>query len=263
MQQAAFEAANLAWKFEVLDIPLSQLADVVHALRGDDWVGANVTVPYKERILGMLDEVDGQARAIGAVNTIVSREGFLRGFNTDAPGFLADLAGRGVNPAGKEAVVLGAGGSARAVAFALTRSGAIVRILCRNPSQGRELAGNLSRQVGVDVIIHPWRTVSFEAIERDTLIINATPVGMWPNVEDSPWPQNTPLPPGAFVYDLVYNPLRTRWMFQAQQSGVASANGLGMLVEQGASAFEHWTGREAPRQVMWQAAESALEASHA
>jgi shikimate dehydrogenase len=259
MQRAAFQAVNLSWSYEALDTPPSRLAGVVQSLRGNDWIGANVTVPYKERVLGLLDEVDAQASAVGAVNTIVSREGVLRGFNTDSPGLLADLAVQGVDPAGRVAVVLGSGGGARAVAFAMASAGAFVQILCRSQAPGQELAGNLRRRLGVEVAVHPWRDASFAAIAGGSLVFHATPVGMWPDTA-SPWPEHLPLPEGAFVYDLVYNPPRTRLMLQAQRSGVSSANGLGMLVEQGALAFEHWTGHPAPRPVMRLAAERALEA---
>lgn len=259
MQQAAFRARGLDWRYEAREVAPEALAEAVARLREPDWAGANVTVPHKRAVLPLLDEVDERARAVGAVNTIVNRAGRLWGTNTDVEGFAADLARLGVRVAGRPAWVLGAGGAARAVAAALAGQGAQVHLLCRRAEQGQALV----RDLALAAVVLPWEDASFAAAPPGALVVNATPVGMAPRAEACPWPETVPLPEGAFVYDLVYNPRPTRLVARARAAGLGAADGLGMLVEQGARAFEWWTGLEAPRSVLWAAAEAALEVSHA
>jgi shikimate dehydrogenase len=165
------------------------------------------------------------------------------GTNTDWSGFLADLAQRGVEVQGRDCLILGAGGSARAVVYALAKSGGRVQVLARRLEQAAELVAALRPYGRAMVAARPTTDLAtILPTLTAPLIINTTPLGMPPHPESSPWPNDLPLPPNAFVYDLVYNPRETSFMRQAQAAGLPTANGLGMLVHQGASAFELWTG---------------------
>lgn len=254
MHNAALAALGLAgWRYEARPVPPEGLAEAVADLRAADCGGANVTVPHKQAVLQLLDGVTPVARAIGAVNTIVKQDGQLLGHNTDAAGFLADLYVHGVRLGKRPAVVLGAGGSARAVVAALAGIGAPVRVVARRPEQAEALRGVAALES------YPWSPLGLlEATDEAALIINTTPLGMTPNVSTSPWLEGTPFPPEAFVYDLVYNPPETALVQQARAAGLRAATGLGMLVEQGALALELWTGLQAPRDTMRQAAENEL-----
>jgi shikimate dehydrogenase len=203
-----------------------------------------------------LDGVTAVARAIGAVNTVVKQpDGSLLGHNTDAAGFLADLYALDVHITSRPVLVLGAGGSARAVVAACAGVGARLRLLARRREQGEAL------QTLAPLEIYEWSALGqLQAVDNVALIVNCTPLGMAPTTQASPWLAGTPFPPGAFVYDLVYNPVETQLTRAAQAEGLRAATGLGMLVEQGALAFELWTGRPAPRVIMRHAAEAALAA---
>jgi shikimate dehydrogenase len=217
----------------------------------------NVTVPHKEAVLPHLNAVFPAARVIGAVNTIVISDGLLTGFNTDWSGFLADLEGQRLALYGRDCLVLGAGGSARAVVYALLRRGSRVTVLARREEQARQLAAQISpafpsaAPVGVAQLDDAPRLA---ALADEPLLINTTPLGMaGPNAEESPWPDKASFPSGAVIYDLVYNPPQTRLMQQATVGGRRAINGLGMLVGQAAEAFEIITGRRPDRDVMRQA----------
>lgn len=168
------------------------------------------------------------------------------GYNTDWSGFLADLTALGVPVVGRDCLVLGAGGSARAVVYGLITVGARIRVLARRAKQARDLVTDIKIEFGEEVRLLEAGSMTelATAVSATTtpLIINTTPLGMSPQVDSSPWPDALPFPAGAFVYDLVYNPRQTRLMQQAQNAGCGAANGLGMLVHQGALAFHLWTG---------------------
>ncbi len=250
MHNAALQAVGLTdWDYGLLPTPGPGLAERVAALRDEAWVGANVTVPHKETIIPLLDGLTPVARAMGAVNTIYKRGGALLGHNTDAAGFLADLAAHEVAISGRPVLVLGAGGSARAVVAGCLGVGARVTVMARRAAQAEAL-----RDLG-EVAVVAWTPLAaVEASDGVSLIVNTTPIGMYPAVDASPWIPDTPWPPDAFVYDLVYNPPDTQFVREARAHGLRAATGLGMLIEQGALAFELWTGRQAPRAVMRQAA---------
>lgn len=264
MHNAAFQCLDLPWHYEARPTPPAELSEAVGALRDAPWAGANVTVPFKEEVLDLLDEVAPGATAVGAVNTIVSHTGRLIGENTDLDGFLTDLQANGHDPSLGPRVLLGSGGAARAIAFALGEPAGDLRLICRRAEPGRAIAAALRKHKGMDVQIFPWTKASFlEAPRGARLIVNATPVGMHPRSSASPWPGDVPFPKGAFVYDLVYNPPLTRFVAAARAEGLGAATGLGMLVEQGALAFEQWTGLPAPREVMRGAAKQTLETDYA
>jgi len=257
MQSAGLAAAGLDdWTYQAQPAPPAELGEAVQALRQSGWAGANVTVPHKQAIMPLLDSVTAVARAIGAVNTVVKQpDGSLLGHNTDAAGFLADLYALDVHISSRPVLVLGAGGSARAVVAACAGVGARIRLLARRRDQAEGL------QALAPLEIYEWSALGqLQAADNVALIVNCTPLGMAPNAQASPWLAGTPYPPGAFVYDLVYNPAETQLTRAAQAEGLRAATGLGMLVEQGALAFELWTGRPAPRVIMRRAAEAALAA---
>lgn len=256
MHNAAFETLGLDWRYESMPIDPSRLGEAVARIRGDGYAGANVTVPHKEKIVPLLDGLTPVAHAIGAVNTLVKRDGKLIGHNTDAAGFLADLYRHDVELSHRIVLILGAGGAARAVVAACSGMGAKMRVIARR----REQAGALRSIAPIETFdTFDWTALDFvQASDGCALIVNTTPIGTSPEVEASPWPDGTPFPPEAFAYDLVYNPADTLFTQQARSGGLRAATGLGMLVEQGTLAFELWTGQTAPRDVMRRAAERQL-----
>jgi shikimate dehydrogenase len=207
-------------------------------------------VPHKQAVIPYLDEITPDAQAIGAVNTILVQNSHLIGHNTDGDGFLASLREEGFEPAGRQALLLGAGGAARAVLHALIKSRCSVTIHNRTTQRTETLAHDMQVSVAADL--------SSLDLDCFDLLVNTTPAGMWPRIDTSPWPESLPLPSHWTVYDLVYNPAETQLLIQAAAIGARPIGGLGMLVHQGALAFELWTGRPAPVEVMRTAAEDAL-----
>lgn len=248
MHNAALQAVGLSnWRYEAWPVEPEKLAEAVAALRGDDYAGANVTVPHKETIIPFLDGLTPVAEAIGAVNAIVKQDGRLIGHNTDAAGLLADLYAHHVHISNRPVLVLGAGGAARSAVAACAGVGAHLRLIARR----REQANFLILQFSTPIKLFDWTPLDFlQASDDCALILNTTPLGMTPNINTSPWLDGTPFPPDAFVYDLVYNPAETLFTRQARAAGLRAATGLGMLIEQGALGFELWTGKSAPRDVM-------------
>jgi len=227
-------------------------------------LGANVTIPYKEAVITehLVDEIDDTASRIGSVNTLVHRWGRLVGSNTDAAGFMEALRVDGrFEPAGKSALLLGAGGAARAVAFSLAQAGAAkVTITNRTSARSVFLAQFLRQQSGrgVTIDVREWGGIR-KGLECYDLIVNCTSLGM----KDSPGELQSPLnatdiPRNVLVFDLVYNPIRTPLLVEAAKAGARTLGGLSMLVYQGAASFELWTGRSAPVDIMMRAAEKAL-----
>ena len=254
MHNAAAKAAGLDWVYVPLPVRPEDVGTAVLALPALGFRGVNVTIPHKQAVIPLLDEIDSAAAAIGAVNTIVmetigleTKDYKTSGYNTDWSGFLADLSALGVPVTGRDCLVLGAGGSARAVVYGLISAGAHVQVLARRTEQARQLAADLAPFV-VDLSTAAWLNhwplaeLAMAVTATTTpLVINTTPLGMTPNENSSPWPDDLPFPDGAFVYDLVYNPRQTALMKQAEAAGCRAANGLGMLVQQGALAFQLWT----------------------
>lgn len=260
MHNAALAEVGLSdWRYEAMPVEPGRLAKAVAIIRGEDYAGANVTVPHKEAIIPFLDGLTPVVEAIGAVNTLVKQNGRLIGHNTDAAGLLADLYEHDVHISHRPVMILGAGGAARAAVAACAGVGAQVRVVARRREQAQSLLLQFSNPQS-PIELYDWTSLGFiQASDDCALILNATPLGMMPNADASPWLDGTPFPPGAFVYDLVYNPSETRLIQQARAAGLRAATGLGMLVEQGALAFELWTGKPAPRDVMRQAAISNLQ----
>lgn len=274
IHNAAFAALGLAGHYELLPTPPEQIEAAVRGLAERGFRGSNVTIPHKQAVMPLMDELSEAAQLIGAVNTIIverfsklfsvhaseddleNRRTILRGDNTDWLGFLHPLDQRGFDLAGQRVLLLGAGGSARAVVYALLQRGiAHLAIWNRHPARAANLAHHAA-------VLSPSLTITHSPFTihhfSPHLIINTTPLGMWPNVDSSPWPANLRFPAGALVYDLVYRPERTRLLRQAEAAGCATQGGLEMLVVQGAASFELWTGQAAPLDVMMAAARVKL-----
>jgi len=264
MHNAAFAALGLDWAYVPLPVYPDHLGEAVRGLRALGFAGANVTVPHKQAVLAHLDDISQAAQVIGAVNTIAVRDGLLYGDNTDAAGFIASLRDVGFDPAGTYCAVLGAGGAARAVVHALAEAGARqVCIYNRTLARARDLCREMAKFHG-DVRFEPTSLADVVAIGDDTdLLVNTTSVGMWPDTEVSPWPCDLPIPGQLTVCDLVYNPPETLFLSQARVVGAETVGGLGMLVHQGAVAFELWTGRPAPLAIMRAACLEALQGQDA
>jgi len=255
MQNAAFEALGLPWRYRLLPTPPGEVGAVLARLRAEGYRGANVTVPHKQAVMPFLDGISDAARSIGAVNTLVLRKGRWGGHNTDGQGFLAALRAGGYQPEGQRALVLGAGGGARSVAYALARVGCEVTIYNRTASRARALVADMAR---LGLMVSAVAALDDLDLAAFGLLVNATSVGMWPEVDVSPWPAALSLPGQWTVFDLVYNPTETRLLAQARAAGATTIGGLGMLVYQGALAFELWTGHRPPVALMRAAAERAL-----
>jgi len=244
---AALEACGLQGEYSLFPIApddMQGLKDLLARMRNDEIHGLNVTIPHKQNVIPLLDELTPTAQAIGAVNTISMRDGKLVGDNTDAPGFLTDLGGLNISEVSR-ALVLGAGGSARAVVYALVHAGWDVTLSARRPEQAQALASNYHLPI-YQFPIPDSQPPTFN------LLINTTPLGMAPNVDASPWPEHLAFPMDAAVYDLVYNPRETKLVRDARAQGLPARTGLGMLIEQAALAFEIWTGNKPPREVLFQ-----------
>ena len=252
---AALQACGLEGNYSLFPIHPDDkqgLKDLLAQVRSGEIHGLNVTIPHKQNVIEFMDELTPTAKAIGAVNTIYMRADKLIGDNTDAPGFLADLKkfiGKRELGIGKSAIVLGAGGSARAVVYALLNDGWNVTLAARRLEQAQQLARSLPN--------YQLPITNLDDLQPSTfnLIVNTTPLGMTPNTEASPLPESTELSKNTFVYDLVYNPRETKLVRDARAQGLNASTGMGMLIEQAALAFEKWTSHNPPREILYQAVE--------
>ncbi len=261
-QQAAIDALGLDLVYEAWPTPPEALRARVTGLRAPDVLGANVTIPHKEAVIPLLDEVDALSRRVGAVNTILNRGGRLSGSNTDVEGFLRALReDAAFEPAGCRAVIAGAGGAARAVVVALLDAGATsISVIARTPARAERLLGDVGRDATASLSapgdsLDAWR----EAVASADLLVNCTPLGTSGTADEgrSPVPAEV-IRPEMLVYDLVYRPAETALLRQARACGARTLGGLPMLVYQGAASFKTWTGRDAPVAVMRAAAEGVL-----
>ncbi len=247
------------WEYLLLPVQPDHIHEAVRGLRGFGFAGANVTVPHKQAVMEALDEVTMEAQIIGAVNTIVNREGQLIGYNTDALGFLRAIREAGFEPRECRAVLLGAGGASRALLYALLATRARVTLVNRTLARARALAeqfGTLFR-TSIPTLPFSQHHQLQQALDQADLLVNATSVGMHPNIEESPLPSAATIPSDLTVYDLVYNPRETQLLSQARAADARAIDGLGMLVHQGAVAFSLWTGEPAPVEVMRVAADAS------
>jgi len=255
IQNAALQACGLEGEYSLFPIPpddMQVLKNLLDRVRSGEITGLNVTIPHKQNVIPFMDELTPTAKAIGAVSVIYLRDQKLIGDNADAHGFLTDLKkvfdfSSLVTPA--SALILGAGGSARAVVYALLREGWNVTIAARRIEQAQELAIQFEKANAIELDLQTSQLSDFQ------LIVNTTPLGMTPNIHTSPLPENIVLPGHISVYDLVYNPRETKLVSDARSQGLNATTGLGMLIEQATRGFELWTGYKLSSEIFRNAVE--------
>jgi shikimate dehydrogenase len=252
MHNAAFQQMKMDYVYLAFRVEAGELGKAINGMRAMNIRGLNVTIPHKVAVMQFLDNLDPLAEKIGAVNTIVNDEGILTGYNTDASGFLQPLLERGVQPSRKKVVVLGAGGASRAISFILADSGAELVILNRREELdwAEELAGRISQGFSGEALALEMNDDNLaRALDEADILVNATSVGMSPRDNESPVRSDL-LRPEQVVYDIVYNPLQTRLLKEAEAIGARTIGGIEMLVWQGVLAFEKWTGHKPPIDLM-------------
>ena len=250
MHNAAFKNKGIDYVYLAFRVKKEELGEAIEGMRALDIRGLNVTIPHKVDVIQFLDELDPLADKIGAINTIVNNNGVLKGYNTDATGFLQALLERGIEPKGKRVVILGAGGASRAISFILAERGAGLFILNRTLDKAKACADRILeifQSEAVALKLNEENLVT--ALSRADILVNTTSVGMDPDINQTPVTANL-LKPGLVVFDIVYNPIETRLHREAEMAGATVINGLEMLVWQGAVAFEQWTGLKAPGELM-------------
>jgi len=261
MHNAAFRELGLDFRYKLRSVKPEALGHFVSSImRRPDVRGASVTIPHKVSVMAHLDEVDVVARRIGAVNTIVNEDGWLKGYNTDSTGALRSLEDAFGDLRGAKVVILGAGGAARAISYQLAALVEELVILNRTLERAENLANSLIEfpECRSEVSAHSLTSESLErSLERADIVINATSVGMKPNTDASPIDSGL-LRPDLLVLDIVYNPPMTKLLREAEAAGASTLTGIGMLVYQGAAAFKLWTGRNAPVETMMRSVEEAL-----
>jgi shikimate dehydrogenase len=260
MQQAAFDMLGIDARYFLWETPKDQLTRKIESLRSSDFLGANITIPYKEDVLPLVDDCDPFAAQIGAINTIVNRNGLLCGYNTDAPGFITALLefdDHHFECTGKSVMILGTGGAARAAAVALVDKGVGEMVLVgRTESQLQRILRDLGALTYKSTILLKGALFSDSdlkaSLSQASLVVNATSVGLKPD-DLTLLIDVTKLPTSAMVMDMIFNPPLTPLLRSARAHGCLIMNGLSMLLYQGALAFELWTGQPAPIQVMQRA----------
>jgi shikimate dehydrogenase len=259
MHNAAFQALNIDAVFLAFKVAPAQVEEAMRGVRSLGIRGLNVTMPNKDVVMQYLDEIDEPAKLLGSVNTVLNEGGRLRGFSTDGAGAHRALEENGVKLAGKELVLLGAGGAARAIAFTLAREASELVILNRTPEKISDLAQALNTKFHRKITSASLTPANIEqSLHGADVLINATSIGMHPNEK------HTPVKPAFLksdltVMDIIYNPLETKLAKDAKAAGAKVISGVEMLIHQGAASFEIWTGKAAPVEVMRQAALNQLK----
>jgi len=250
MHNAAFQKLGLDYVYLPFRVRPEELDKAIGGMRALNIRGLNVTIPHKVAVIPFLDKLSPLAEKIGAVNTIVNHEGILTGDNTDATGFLQALLAQGVEPAGKKIVLLGAGGAAQGISFILAEGGARLVILNRRLQRAEALARRITQVFNkeVEALVLSEQNLTM-ALDKADILVNTTSAGMIPDVAETPVPARL-LRAGLIVFDIVYNPVRTRLLREAEVADARTINGLDMLVWQGALAFEQWTCQKAPLDLM-------------
>lgn len=260
-QQAAFDHYALSVRYCSWATTPERLENETRRLRGLRYLGANVTVPHKEKVRAHLDDIDPWADLVGAVNTIVVEGNRLVGYNTDTDGFITALKERGeFDPRGKRVLIIGAGGAARAATFGLAREHiSVLTIANRSLERAQRLADDVRDLVSEVMVVSAQGDSLEEAVRCADLIVNSTTVGMkYSGVEGCSMLYASMISPGTLVYDMVYNPPLTPLLIEAKRAGARILGGLPMLIYQGAASFEYWTGKTAPIEVMFRSGEEAL-----
>jgi shikimate dehydrogenase len=259
---AALKACDLEGSYSLFPIApddMQSLKDLIDRVRSREITGLNVTIPHKQNVIQFMDELTPPAKAIGAVNTIYLRNKKVIGDNTDAPGFLTDLkrnfSSFGFHPS---ALILGAGGSARAVLYALVNDGWDVTIAARRIEQAQQLANSfIHLQLSPSIVMVQITNLADLPLSNYDLLVNTPPLGMMPDIQQSPLPEDIILSEHTIIYDLVYNPRETILVKNTRMQGLAATTGLGMLIEQAALSFEIWTGCDPSREIMRAAIEQS------
>jgi shikimate dehydrogenase len=259
MHNAAFEAVGLDYVFLAFKVKPACVADAVDGMRALNIRGMNVTMPHKKTVMANLDRIDLSAQIINSVNTILNKENLLFGFNTDGAGAVKALKENGVELKGRKVLLLGAGGAARAIAYAVSKEADELAILNRTLKPAQEIARLLEKSANKKIVYGTLSAADIELNLQDSdILINATSVGMKPKPDDSPVPTKL-LRRNLAVMDIVYNPLETKLAREAKAAGGKVVSGVEMLIYQGAASFEIWTGKSAPVEVMRKAALTHLE----
>ena len=254
MMEAGYKALGLDnWKYLTLEVPPENLKEAISSLRTFNMKGIHLTIPHKVSVLEYLDEISSTAKTMGAVNTVMNIDGKLVGENTDGKGFMESLKKDAkVNPAGKNIVILGAGGAARAISVELAFANVdSITIINRSTKRGEELAQLLFESSNVTVDFLPWDNLLSLPSDVD-ILVQATSIGLYPNKE-KPSINYDSLKPGILACDVIPNPPQTEFLQEANSVGAKTLDGLGMLVYQGALALTMWTGKEAPIKEMKEA----------
>jgi len=261
MHNAAFQSAGLDYIYVPFRVRREDLTLAIQGMRALHIRGLSVTIPHKVAVMSLLDEIDPLAQKIGAVNTVSNECGVLTGYNTDSTGFLRALEAEKIDLKGKNVCILGAGGAARAIAFSVADRGARLTILNRHPDSAEGLANRILKFFRQHVLALELNRENLKTALRGTdLLVNTTSVGMSPNFDETPVPL-TLLNRKLIIFDIIYNPLKTRLLEGAEKRGARVISGLQMLVWQGAAAFELWTGAKAPMERMREATLKALRSS--
>lgn len=243
MHNAAYKDLGLDYVYVPFDVEPGRVGDAVESLRALSITGVNVTVPHKEAVIPYLDEVDPLAKKMGAVNTIVNRGGRLIGYNTDGPGFVDALRyDFDLDLAGKQVVLLGAGGSCRGIIVSLLESKvSSVTILNRSVDKAKAMVASLDSDVVSVCALTD--TLANDVLSQADLVVNTTSVGMSPDIQQSPLQDFSWVQEGQCVYDIIYTPSKTRFLSSAESAGARISNGVSMLAGQGVLAFELFTGK--------------------
>ncbi|UCC17386.1 MAG: shikimate dehydrogenase [Dehalococcoidales bacterium] len=252
MHNAAFSELGLDYVYVAFGVKPDELAGAINGMKSLGMPGWNVTIPHKVNVIPLLDKLDPLAEKIGAVNTVVNDNGILTGHNTDATGFLQAMLEKGVEPQGKTIAIMGAGGAARAVSFILADRGAFPTILNRieELDWAENLAAMISKEFDIEVPAMELTKENLGTVLNDAeILVNATSVGMSPNDNVSPAPAEL-LKADLTVYDVIYNPIQTRLLKDAETAGATTIGGIDRLVWQGIMAFEKWTGQKPPFDLM-------------
>ena len=259
MQEAAFRALGLDWRYLTIEVAPDQLANAITGVRALGMRGLNLTIPHKVAVLQYLDEIAPDAALIGAVNTVCRQGDRLIGMNTDGKGFLRGVrADARVDPKGKRSVVLGAGGAARAIVTELALAGTEdILVVNRSPERVKAMVDDLAAKTGCSIRWQPWTGI-YQVPEDAGLLVNATSIGLYPDVDAMPPVDLSAAQPELLVCDAVFNPPETRLLAAARHRSLPVLDGLSMLVYQGVIGFQLWTGQAPPVEVMKQALREAL-----
>ena len=259
MQESGFAALGLNWRYLTIEVKPEDLGDAMRGVRAFGMQGINLTIPHKVAVIPYLDDISPEVRVIGAVNTVRRDGDRLIGENTDGKGFLRGVrVDAGVDPAGKHVVVLGAGGAARAIATELVLTGvADLLVVNRSPSRGEAMVADLKAGTSGPVGFEIWQG-TYRVPETADIFVNATSIGLYPDVDAMPDIDLSGVKPDLLVCDVVFNPPETPLLKAAKARGLPVLDGLSMLVYQGVIAFQMWTGHNAPEQVMKEALRRAF-----